>query len=167
MSKVGDLLGKLIIKNLTGISKELVENAKSNASWSSTIPNAISFDGVSSSGDGRYDATIIVDLNKAPSAAAFEFGSGKHGEKGQRYRIPGEGKIGVAFPLSRWPSYKPPPDKEYFYFPFVMHPGVKAKPFLEPAIKDAKSKLSVRILEGLSFADFGIDIEVIEINLEF
>ena len=86
---------------------------------------------------------IIISLKLAPWAGAYEYGSGEHGEKGERYRIPREGGGSfVAFPKERWPQYKPPPQApDVFYFPYVMHPGVEARPYIQPTIKDTKQAI--------------------------
>lgn len=92
--------------------------------------------------DMRSSIDVIIQLKYAPWARAFEYGSGEHGEEGTRYRIPSEGGGNfVAFPLERWPQYVPPPEKKYHYFPYVMHPGVKAKPYIEPTITETKKEI--------------------------
>ena len=58
------------------------------------------------------------------------------------YRIPREGGADfVAFPASRWPQYRPPPHRDYHYFPYVMHPGVKGKRYIQLTIKDTKEPI--------------------------
>ena len=88
------------------------------------------------------DIIISTKPEDAPWAGAYEYGSGEHGEKGERYRIPREGGGSfVAFLTERWPKYKPPPHRDYHYFPYVMHPGVEARPYIQPTIKDTKEAI--------------------------
>ena len=70
-----------MLKVLNEIAASIVSQARSNSSWSTTIPGAISHDPADVSPEG-YEVDITVDLTKAPSAAAFEFGSGLHRTRG-------------------------------------------------------------------------------------
>jgi hypothetical protein len=147
----------LFLKALTQEASKIAEKAKQNANWSSDIPGAIRVEPAEVDSAGNYSVNIVVNLSEdgAPMAAAFEYGSGVHGEKGKKYVIdPKEGNDHLAFPLSRWPNYMPPPNvSRGFRFPgtvsrkaFVMHPGVRARPFLRPAIEANKPSLRARFL---------------------
>lgn len=82
---------------------------------------------------------VVIDLKSAPAAGAYEWGSGIHATRGKKetYRIP---KLGggsyVAFPLERWPGHILPPGRTNFVFTSVQHPGVEARPYIEPTIKE-------------------------------
>ena len=79
----------------------------------------------------RYTVTIS---NNAPEAAAFEFGSGLHGRKHEKYPIV---------------AHNPPPNLVFFWKrkgrwfvgPSVNHPGVKAEPALKPALEEVKDQI--------------------------
>lgn len=69
-----------MLKTLTEIASDMVEQAKTNASWSQDIPKAISFGQATTIQDG-FQIDMMVDASRkgpAPQAAAFEFGSGIH-----------------------------------------------------------------------------------------
>jgi hypothetical protein len=97
-----------------------------------------------------YSIEIIVDSRPdgpAPHAAAFEYGSGEHGEKGETYIIePRAAGKKLEIPRSRWPNYvESEADmmagvvRDPIYLPYVNHPGVEAKPYLQPAIESNRS----------------------------
>lgn len=131
--------------------KELKAKIKSEDKLSSKISDSIIKEGPFQSGEG-FHIDIIVGGKQAPMALAFEFGSGEYATRGKRgkYRIPNEGGVDfVAFPKERWPGYQPPPDREFFVFPFVMHPGVRPVPYVVPTIKKTTPEIA-KIL-GASF----------------
>jgi len=85
---------------------------------------------------------ITIDLKEAPMAAAFEYGSGIHGKKGETYRIPKEGSTSfLAIPRERWTKYQPPPDVDPVVLPHVAHPGVAARPFIKPTIQEEREQI--------------------------
>jgi hypothetical protein len=81
---------------------------------------------------------IIIDLKKAPYAAAYEWG------KDEPYQIPKEPGL-VAFSRERWPQYKPPPDVQFFAFTQVTHKKIEAKPFLRPTIEAKRREITALI----------------------
>jgi hypothetical protein len=144
-----NFLDKIIIKGLTEQASEVAEEAKQNASWSKTIPDAIGVGKAEKTSTG-YKVDVTVDLNKAPHAAAFEYGSGEHGEKGETYEIAPREKSVLAFPWTPekvpWRSHKFAGigrDNKFLFF-WVDHPGVEARPYLQPAIEKAKPRLKSR-----------------------
>jgi hypothetical protein len=149
-----------IIKTLSEEAGRIAEKARDNASWSKTIPSAISSSEAKKSG-GTFESTIKIDLKVAPQAAGFEYGSGEHGESGQRYPI--EGGPYLAIPRERWPKYSPPPDVDPVVLGKVMHPGVKARPYLQPAIESERGKVVSRLREAFikSYRDSVVRVEVI------
>jgi hypothetical protein len=140
------ILDRIIIKDLTNQANRIAEKAKSNASWSQRIPDAISVGKAQKTSSG-YEVTIKVDLKEAPHAAAFEYGSGEHGERGEKYRIEPIEKGALAF---KWTPERIPWGSPKFIkigrddrllFHFVDHPGVKAMPYLKPAIDESRPGL--------------------------
>ena len=127
-----------MIKALTTQASRVAEQAKENASWSKSIPNAIGVGKAEKTSNG-FKVDVTVDLNKAPHAAAFEYGSGVHGEKGETYTIPG--MPWLAIPRERWPKFAPPPDVDPVVLRSVQHPGVDAKPYLQPAIDQNRNRI--------------------------
>ena len=122
-----------MIKSLTSQASRVAEQAKENASWSKSIPNAISV-GKAEKTSGGFKVDITIDLNKAPEAAAFEYGSGEHGEKGAKYPI--RAKDPEQQPLHFF-------GKTWFIGPELPfgHPGVKARPYLQPAIDQNRNRI--------------------------
>jgi hypothetical protein len=112
----------------------------SNGQYAEEIAKGISVGSAVGSSEGTSHIDVIID---APMARAFEWGSGIHATRGERkeYRIPNEGGGDhVSFSLESWPKYKPPPNRKYFYFTHVMHPGIEAKPYIEPTIQAEKEE---------------------------
>ena len=127
-----------MIKALTAQASRVAEQAKENASWSKSIPDAISVGKAEKTSSG-FKVDVVIDLNKAPHAAAFEYGSGLHGEKGEKYTI--QGMPWLAIPRERWPKYAPPPDVDPVVLSKVEHPGVKAEPYMKPAIEQHRNRI--------------------------
>ena len=78
-------------------------------------------------------SSIANDSKKQAPAitVAFESGSGKFGKRGASYKITPKKSRFLAFPGSKWTAYMEPPAKpDTFVLPYVMHPGIRPKPFL-------------------------------------
>jgi HK97 gp10 family phage protein len=83
LRKIGDGVGRNLGKEFKKAAGPVAAQAKTNASWSTRIPGAITV-GVSSS--RRYPgAQIKVSKTKAPHARLYEFGSGR---RKQSFRHP-------------------------------------------------------------------------------
>ena len=97
-------------------------------------------------GNGSYSISITVDVDEetgAPMAPAYEYGSGERGPEGKPYPIVARNAPALAF-LWQYPSplgRKLEPYDEEVVFDKVMHPGVEARPFLQPAINANKVKI--------------------------
>jgi len=99
---------------------------------------------------GRYSIEVSVSLKKAPEAGAYEYGSGIHATRGTpgTYPIVAKNAPNLVF----WWEKK---DK-WFVGSSVNHPGVAARPYLAPAVKERRRSLIRRILfafkEGVNVA---------------
>ena len=120
---------------------------------------AISVKSVAMSGNAVV-GTIEIDLNTAPEALAYEYGSGIHSEKGEKYPIPkDEATRNQPFLVFAWekayPHIRRTKDGKVV-LKRVMHPGVAARPYIEPSLdelkKTVKDVISVQIKKGLSAA---------------
>ncbi len=100
-------------------------------------------------GEGAGYIDITIDT---PVAAAFEYGSGLHGKKGERYPIEPKNAKVLAFPWSIARNLSPSftgkstagielsaDDKAFL--PKVMHPGVAARPFIRPTIQEEREQI--------------------------
>lgn len=135
-----------MLRRLTERANIIAEKARQNASWSKRIPDAISVSEARKSGS-KFEISIKIDSRPdgpAPHAAAFEYGSGEHGDTGAPYIISPKERAALAF---EWPGHDPPWGSQKFIglgedgkflFRFVEHPGVKAKPYLRPAIESER-----------------------------
>ena len=160
-----------LINAMNNTLQIIVQDAKNNASWSSTIPDAIGYRPAEESSAGNIMGYITLDNKNYPEAAAFEFGSGLHRKKGSKdtYLIfPKKAGGHLRIDRERWKNYNPPPDKDPLYFTFVEHPGVAARPFLAPAIrkhgKTLRQNIRNSILSGIQ-RSFRISREVIEVKI--
>jgi len=139
-----NVLDRLMIRDLTNEANKIAEKAKRNASWSKSIPDAIGVGKAQKSSNGNFEIDITVDLKVAPHAAAFEYGSGERGERGEKYIIEPSEKEALAFAWTPdkipWgsPKFIGLGTDDKFLFRYVEHPGVEAKPYLQPAIEETR-----------------------------
>jgi HK97 gp10 family phage protein len=92
LRKIGDGVGRNLGKEFKKAAEPVAAQARSNASWSSRIPAAISV-GVSSS--RRFPgAQIKVAKGPAPHARLYEFGSGRR-SKSFRHPVYGNREVWV------------------------------------------------------------------------
>ena len=138
-------------KGLIAAANLLAEKAKAKAD-SLNVPKVsknMKVGKVENNGSGALGITISIGMkdDEAPAAAAYEFGSGLHGKEGKKYPIvPRKSGGFLVFPKESWPGYQPPPDApNVFFFSKVMHPGVKAKPYMKPAIEENKEEMGEMI----------------------
>jgi len=155
LSNIKQALDQRIIKGLTERINKIAKDAQDNASWSSRIPDAISVGRVEKGSNG-YSGSLKVDLNIAPHAAAFEYGSGEHGERGSLYPI--KAKDPEEQPLHFF-------GETWFIGPALPfgHPGVKARPYLQPAIdsnRDILREVLGRLVK-LAYLDTTVKVEII------
>ena len=146
-----------IVEVLTKQGDAIVQKARQNASWSTRIPDAIHLGTVKEISKGRYEIEIIIDASGdretgAPHATAFEYGSGEQGKNGQKYIITPDKADLLAFDWQPdfvpWGSPKlfgailesPDSTAGRYFFNLVEHPGVEARPYLEPALDAQREK---------------------------
>ena len=97
--------------------------------------------GTVSGNDTTRMIEVSISLKNAPYAAAYEWGSGLHGEKGAKYEIVPKNAPALAFPKEDWPNYEPPPEApDVFVFNVVHHPGIQPKPYIRPAMQDTRQE---------------------------
>lgn len=106
------------------------------------IQEAIDVEYLSSNGNGTSSAKIIVDLNAAPEARAYEYGSGEHARRGNAQRYPIVGNPILTFYWERL--------GKTVNLGQVMHPGVASKPspergYIATAIQETKADMNGRI----------------------
>ena len=107
-----------------------------------SIQDATSVGQVQQEGANAY-IDVTISLKQAPYAGAYEWGSGLRSEEGEKakYIIEPREADALAFPKGRWPQYEPPPDApDIFIFPYVMHPGVAAKPYIKPTLQENRAE---------------------------
>lgn len=154
-----------LLAELQSIAADVAAQARRNAMWSNDIQRAIQV-GTAKETDEGLECDITVDLSIAPQARAFEYGSGIHGKKGVKYIIapkdapalafeftlhwpPGNGKFlymaGTPYPrmigLLNWKGYV----QGLTFWNYVEHPGVEARPYLQPAIDEVLPKIAERV----------------------
>lgn len=158
---ISSFIEQQIQKQLTTIAGNIAEDARRNASWSSRIPDAIEVGKAQKTQTGHF-IEVIVNLKDAPHAAAFEYGSGEHAEKGnkQRYRIDPKESSVLVFPWQ--PDFIPWKSPKFagvqrtdkgstegtYFFNYVEHPGVMPKPYLRPAIDKNLDTVRTKLLSA-------------------
>lgn len=150
-----------IMAALTTFVSQVAERARQNASWSSDIPKSIKVGVVTKMSSGNFKMPIMVDLDIAPQALAFEYGSGVHRTKGTpgTYVIRPKNKQVLAF---NWEGHGAdyPTGNKYvgttpdgrLMFRFVDHPGVAPKPFIKPAVAYERSHLKADMAKAFKDA---------------
>ncbi len=157
-----NIMDRAVIPAFTRQMANIGEEARRNAPRS-RIGEAIEILPVEEQ-DGRVVGTIRVDLNIAPEARAYEFGSGIHSTQGsaEKYPIlPVNANALVFF----WENEPAEVQERFPHTPEgkvilrrVMHPGVEPRPYLFPAV----NRLFPRLLRGV----VGATIDVVFIELE-
>lgn len=127
---------------LVMLGNRVTRKAKSKSSWSSTIPDAISLGAVGLEGPDIYSISIEVDLNKAPQARAFEYGSGLHSTQGPKRKYPID-PVKASALVFEWENEPQEVADNFPHTPdgkvilrHVEHPGVAPRPYLTPAIEE-------------------------------
>lgn len=109
----------------------------------------------------KYSVDVVIDTseNAAPMAGAYEYGSGEYGEKGEKYRIEPKNPDSVlAFPKERTFLLQQvgrglaPLQSDMYFFKYVEHPGVAARPFIAPSINVIRERMKKTFAEGMKGA---------------
>ena len=146
--------------NINAMQSAMVESARilidemtnrtNNGRYPSTLPESMYADAPRNMGNNKYGITIHISH---PAAPAYEFGSGLHGPKGEKYIIAPKQANALNIPFSRWPDFVFPvkPGKrmigynesgEGVLLRSVEHPGIVARPFVIPSIQARKQDLA-------------------------
>ena len=170
-----------ILKLLTIQGSKIRDKAQQNASWSNRIPDAITLGEAKKTGNGRYEIEIKVDATGdretgAPHAIAFERGSGLQGKRGSTYVITPDKADLLAFDWQPdfvpWGSPKlfgailesPDSTAGRYFFNLVEHPGVEARPYMQPAVDSEIESLTFKIADVFLKAITGSTSKVIVID---
>ena len=174
-----NFLDRWVIQALTEGANQIATNARSNASWSKDIPDAISVGEAVVTSTG-YEITIKLDIseNGAPEGRAFEYGSGIHSTRGPKatYVIAPKRYDALGIPAERWPGFvgEAMPGRKMigadydtgkYILRYVDHPGVAPRAFMTPAILAYRPALKARLLVALRRgfrSAIGKRIEIIE-----
>jgi len=133
------------------------------------IINATSIGAPSRQGQSEY-IDIIIDLEQAPAARAFELGSGIHSDSGETYEIHPKNVSHLAFMWDKVDASTPPGRKfrgisnetGKAIFTYVDHPGVKSRPYIKPTMKDTKDEIVKIIGTQFTFSMKTHKVEIIE-----
>lgn len=88
---------------------------------------------------------IILDTDIAPEAPAYEWGSGLHDTKGSQHYIDIDA---INYPYMTFMGTNGV--KGLVKVPHVNHPGVKAKPFIKPAVDKHRAALKQAVREEVN-----------------
>lgn len=132
-NKISAFLDAQINEVLLRGANAIANDARANAPTERIKAN-INVSPVENTASGKQ-IRVYVDIrdDHAPEGAAYEFGSGIHGEKGDTYPINARNVPNLVFFWTKM-------DK-WFVGPHVDHPGVAARPYLAPAV--AKNRATV------------------------
>ena len=133
-----------ILAGLTKVANLFVQKMKDKISQNRLphkISEATSIGAAQQAGSGAF-IDVDIDLKKAPMAAAFEWGSGIHTQRGvpDTYPIVPRNKRVLAIPRARWSNFSPPPDVDPVILRKVNHPGVAARPYITPTLVENKAE---------------------------
>lgn len=172
----------------SSISKLLVWAAGLHATDARTlaktdrIRRSIQVTTVQDESDSAKSITVKISTKDAPEALAYEFGSGIWGKLGRKYPIDPVNSEFLAFD---WPQAANIGSREGVpdivspvvnlpgggftggraILPGVMHPGVKAVPYMQPAAEKNLAKILNGMADGTvgPIADMTVDVKVITI----
>lgn len=92
--------------------------------------------------------TLSGDLSAtAPGAEAQEFGSGIHGERGAKYPIVPKRKRALRFPIGGSVASG---DAGFRFAKKVMHPGVRARRFLQQGVEEGMPNLEEELVAAIA-----------------
>ena len=125
-----------LTKSANIVANKLRDKVRSDEHLPDVIADATSIGTVNVSAD-RGEISIIIDLKKAPMAAAFEWGSGIHSTKGAAglYPIAAKNAPNLSFWWER--------GNKWFIgqrLPYG-HPGVAPNPYIKPALLESMPEI--------------------------
>jgi hypothetical protein len=101
---------------------------------------------------------VAIDLDIAPMALAFEFGSGIWAERGSKQKYPITPKnasiLSFLWPEATNIAQREGVDRVRFteegraFLPKVMHPGIQARPYIQPAIETKADEIAELLGDG-------------------
>lgn len=153
-SSKGEMAQKFVVGMIKGVdaSGMLVAQRASDNAPVDTSNLATSIHHQSPQVVGAGTVITLVGTN-VEYARAQEMGSGLYAEVGPQEKIPIEPVNAKALAFE-WPggpedhsAYDP--ESGLFFFGRVMHPGVRAQPYLRPALKDSEEDIRLLILRAV------------------
>ena len=91
---------------------------------------------------------VVIPLEDAPAAGAYEWGSGLHATRGPRQTYPIDPVKGDALAFS-WPKVDGQPfprlEDGRVVLPGVNHPGVEPRPYIKPTLQEQKAEMKKMI----------------------
>lgn len=131
---------------LVAIGDYVVTHARRNApKKSGNLADNISAEIPRVDGGGVF--SISIGTGDVPYAMAIEFGSGIHKPGGgEKYPILPVRAKALAFVWKNHPPGMEPAADGKFYFKKVMHPGVRAQPYLRPALARVKKSAKAYVM---------------------
>jgi len=159
------MIGNSIQAALVEVARKLMQKISLRVKADPHLPNEIAdsmYATTPTASGNAYTISVKID---APMAAAFEYGSGIWGKTGQRYKISPKNAKALAFEyeigknipndvpdLAATPmTYSRKTGK--VVLPYVMHPGVKPNPYVEPSVienrADARQLLKRAFIESV------------------
>jgi len=153
-----------LIRDLTLVANELVLNMRKRISQNN-LPDAIDKSieiGQATSSGGTTFIVVSVGGKEAPMALAFEYGSGEHATRGNTGKYPIAPKNADLLAFNWQPDFVPWGSPKFFgaalsdpqnstegkyFFHFVEHPGVEARPYVKPSIEETLPKIK-RLISG-------------------
>ena len=123
------------------------------------------------SSESMIESGIVVDINKAPEGAAYEFGSGLFATRGDRHKYPIDPRPdnpnhALIFEWVNEPAQvrrdAPHTSDGKVILRHVEHPGVVAKPYMAPAFDSETGDKMAQQIDDAIMRQFGIgqDVEV-------
>lgn len=159
-------------------SAELLANEMRNRTaggqYPSGLSSSITVGQVNTSGEDKLTCRISVNH---PAGAAYEWGSGLHSTKGpaETYQIRPKRASALAIPFERWPDFQFPvvsgkkmmgSSEGKFFLRYVDHPGVEARPYVEPSIQAKRKEIAKMLGRGFVASITRKEKEIVEIRVD-
>jgi hypothetical protein len=169
-----------ILASLTKVAGFFVEQMKRKIE-EVKAPTAIGENTTIDPAQETNEGCSIDIVIKHGAAMAFEYGSGIHGKKGEKYIIEPTKRAALAFEweeaknISPSNPYIPIPSAPRLTYsrtsgrimlPYVMHPGVAPRPYVHPTIEENKEEMKKILGQGFKamLMEGKKPIEIIEVK---